>query len=114
MGKPNAHVAIILSISAMLAVLTNFYTYENRYNGPPIRSDGLGYYLYLPAIFIHKDPYFTFLDEPQTKDVTRANYGILQGPAANFGLAGTERGYLNKYPIGTAVMQAPFFFVALE
>lgn len=25
------------------------------YNGPPIRSDGIGYYVYLPAVFLDHD-----------------------------------------------------------
>ncbi|CAN5380068.1 hypothetical protein BH10PSE9_BH10PSE9_09770 [soil metagenome] len=75
----------------------------------PIKSDGWGYYLHLPAVFIYGDAVFAFVDRPEfPKTAERQGDGSWQGlsPLGN-------GGYLNKYPVGTAVLQAPFFLTAL-
>jgi hypothetical protein len=105
--------SLLLVATALLAILINFYTYENKYNGPPIRSDGWGYYAHLPALFIHMDPFFNFVDGPHPKEVTETNFGVSAGAGWGAGLSPVEHGYLNKYPLGTAMLQAPFFLVAL-
>jgi hypothetical protein len=67
----------------------------------PIRSDGAGYYAYLPALFIYKD---ITLKKDDTKDQTIRNF-------AGNPVEGRETRVM-KYPIGTAILQTPFFFLA--
>jgi hypothetical protein len=79
--------------------------------GPAIRSDGWGYYLYLPAVFIYHDLHFSFLKSaslPSEVSHYRAADGSWQGLSSDEGT-----GYRDKYALGPAVMQAPFFFGAL-
>lgn len=82
---------ILMGIMAMLA--TN-YIYKNGYNGPPIRSDGKGYYVYLPSFFI--DHSF----QMQTDEFTPYWYVLENGNV------------VNSYPMGTAILQIPFFLIA--
>jgi len=92
------------------ALVIDLYVYRNGYNWPPIRSDGFGYYLYLPAIFIHRDIFFNFLNDPAFAAAIRADY-----PFSDFnwaGLSELQNGFADKYPAGTAILQAPFFLAA--
>jgi len=70
---------------------------------PIISSDGKGYYAYLPAILIHQDLSFGFVDDYEEKYYIPAH-------RVNFKLK-TENGIVNKYFAGTAVLMAPFFVV---
>lgn len=64
-----------------------------------IRSDGKGYYDYLPAIFIHRDLNFKFREKGF--DVSNTNHNV------------ECNGYtINKYPCGLAILWAPFFATA--
>jgi hypothetical protein len=76
-----------------------------QHNDQVIRADGLGYYNYLPALFIYKDINFEFTDTLQTEfyNHKEANAGIIRQV--------NGKG-VNKYFIGTAVMQSPFFMGA--
>ncbi len=75
-------------------------------------GDTLGYYMYLPAAFIHND--LATLDitnnarkqhlSSDKKDERPEDTGLFRV---------TENGnYVNKYPMGMAVLYAPFFFIA--
>ena len=75
---------------------------------PIIRSDGEGYYLYLPAVFIHHDLTLQWTQPLHTKDdpadpATGEWHGVT--PYRN----GT---YFNKYTIGQAILWTPFFLAA--
>jgi len=70
-----------------------------RSNLPVIRSDGEGYYAYLPAVFLHRDITMRTLVE----DVFRGH------PPAGVTRWGGSRRYLDKYPAGEAMLLAPFF-----
>jgi hypothetical protein len=95
----------IMGIIGIIAV--NFL----RLNFPPIRSDGLGYYLYLPATFIYHDLSLQSIAEIFNKghipDVTPSLWKY-SGPAQ----WENSTNYLIKYPMGTALLMMPFFFVA--
>ena len=66
----------------------------------PIVSDGLGYYLYLPATFIFQDWSYDFVPE-----------GI-SGGNDFFNIRSPKTGHrLNKYPIGVSILQSPFFAI---
>lgn len=81
----------------------------------PVREDAVGYYSYLPAFFIYRDLSFEFMIDD--------NYSYTGGEnvferefnpeeAEVMGFNEIEEGkYLNKYPIGVAVMLSPFYVV---
>lgn len=74
-----------------------------------IVNDAMGYYAYLPAIFIYHDLNYDCLEQPWLKhneDVSGEN-DFKAGFVVKF--KGQE---VNKYPPGVAYFQAPFFFAA--
>jgi hypothetical protein len=76
-----------------------------KHNEQVIRADGLGYYNYLPALFIYNDLNFEFTDTLQTE--------FYKHKEANAGILRKVNGKgVNKYFVGTAVMQSPFFLGA--
>jgi hypothetical protein len=85
----------------ILGVASLYYVYSERLNYPVIRSDGQGYYAYLPAIFIYHDISLRTL-------VTLPLHG---NPPSGAGVwPGTDR-YFIKYPSGEAILMIPFFFL---
>ena len=70
-----------------------------------VASDGKGYYGYLPAVFVYKDPAFNFIKQYE------ANY---YGPESYFDFRNnTDEGKIvNKYFSGLAILWAPFFLMA--
>ncbi len=91
---------IVLCVVALF-VFNNYIKHQDQV----IRADGLGYYNYLPAVFIYKDLNFKFTDTLQTEFYTHreANQGIIQKVNGQG---------VNKYFAGTALMQMPFFLGA--
>jgi len=81
------------------------YTSSTPKNNFNIIADGGGYYSYLPQYFIYNDePNYGFIDR------IKAKY-----PGIQIGLSArkTENGYTNynKYFVGTALLQSPFFLI---
>lgn len=73
-------------------------------NDPIIRSDGQGYYAYLPAVFIYHDLSLNFV-----WDINDTYYRDgLAAPYVNH----TRYGTIDKYFSGTAVLQTPFFLLS--
>jgi hypothetical protein len=68
---------------------------------PVIRSDGVGYQAYLPAL-VDRDFSFETLARREFPEGMPFWTGIRQGPT----------GYVTKYPLGLSLLQAPFFGVA--
>jgi hypothetical protein len=102
------HPAFCLPI--LLALGVDAYVYGNHFNGTAIGSDGWGYYLHLPAIFIYGDPHLAFLNQANLpQDI--AQYRFADGSWQ--GLSAHGHGYLDKYALGPAVLQLPFFLAAL-
>lgn len=62
----------------------------------PIRSDGWGYYSYLPALFDYGDLSFSFSSEAINTNSIWIN---------------ADGNVINKYPIGVAVLEFPFYIV---
>ncbi len=88
----------LLGLGAISAI------YHFRWNYPPIRSDGLGYYLYLPAAFIHHDiTLATTLNEQFAGQIPEGS-GVHKWRRTGK--------YLIKYPLGEALLLSPFFFLA--
>lgn len=94
-----------LLITIILAFLSCFYIYNNGLNGPPVRSDGFGYYSYLSSIFIDGNLSF---------ETAMANVPEGVSPEAAYGMGRhpqTGKMFV-KYLPGTALMEAPFFALA--
>lgn len=70
-----------------------------------IRSDGSGYYAYLPSLFIYDDPTFEKAQQAEAK--------YHQGNVSRNYIFKTRDGaHYNKYFPGLAVLQVPFFLLA--
>ena len=89
---------IFIGITIFFALFSIIYLYQWQVNyRNPIRSDGWGYYSYLPAIFDYHDLSFQFSDSEDVAKCIRID---------------SEGNVINKYPIGTAVLELPFFLIA--
>ncbi len=70
-----------------------------------IRSDGIGYYIYLPSIFIHNDLSLEWtipLRQGQGfQNIEKELYGVRY--------LDKEETFFNKYPIGISLLWFPFF-----
>lgn len=90
-----------ITILFLFVFLINNYigNVDNR-----ITADGIGYYEYLPSIFIHKD--FKRFGKNSNDSCINARIDKLPQyvPFKSF--------KVNKYPIGTSILQLPFFTVA--
>lgn len=80
------------------------FVYATGRAGPPIRSDGFSYYVYLPSWFIFHDTTLAAVARDCCGGEFPAYAAIIRWP-------GTRR-WVNAHPIGVAIMQAPLFAVA--
>ena len=94
---------IFICITAILVIVLELILMNSplRPWARVIYSDGHGYYAYLPAVFIYNDIFMNFTKDPiPWCDFTSISFNIL------------PNGQLfDKYPIGIALMQLPFFLV---
>ena len=92
-------------VTLILAFLCNGFFKDWKF----INSDGMGYYVYLPAIVVDHD---TSLNSAVIKIANTQN----ADPYAQkeyFGMRPqTDNFWIDKYPIGVALVQAPFFLGA--
>lgn len=90
-------------------VLFVFLFVSNNFTGKDdtvILADGKGYYEYLPSIFIHND--FNRHSLPLESD------SVFYGRILNMGSYVDYNGYkVNKYSVGTAVLELPLFLYTL-
>lgn len=94
--RENPGLYIFIALSALLMFFSIVWVYHVKVlNAPKVYSDGFGYYLYLPAI-THGD--FSF--------------GFIEGWEHPFDLVEVEGGLVDKYPVGVAILESPFFFLA--
>jgi hypothetical protein len=100
-----ALVATLLFVSTCAAVSFSWIYGSHLAEGPPIRSDGTGYYLYLPAVILDRDVTMQRTAQRSFGGRTRELQvvGVHRVPPYNR--------YLDKYPIGEAMMLIPFFLV---
>lgn len=98
---------IFFGIISIIAILGMALIYLKQWNSPPIRSDGIGYYAYLPSVFIHNDISMNkFMTE-------RAEHFNEETPDSWSGINKLENGnYLDKYSMGEAILMLPFFLIA--
>ena len=91
----------LVLVAVLLGFLASYQIYSERLKWPVIRVDGYGYYAYLPAIFIHHDLSFETLAREQFGGTIPEKTDIRRYSA-------TGR-YLDKYTVGTALLETPFF-----
>lgn len=89
-------------------VVMTFVSINMKWNGEDwrtvIASDAKGYYSYLPAMFIYDDPNYGFFDAMEKEKYYNENtYTDYRSIA--------EGKIINKYYIGTAVAETPFFLI---
>ena len=94
----------VLGCAAVLSIAGYAFVYGAGRAGPPIRSDGFSYYVYLPSWFIFHDSSLA----ATARDCCGGEFpeftAIIRWP-------GTGR-WVNAHPMGVAVMQAPLFLAA--
>lgn len=95
----------VLLIPVLLGIALGYFAYRvhaiNGITDHAIRSDGTGYYAYLPAIFIYNDLQFDFLDDKKLVNDDGASRVTLENGKI-----------VNKYACGLALLQLPFFLIA--
>lgn len=101
--------AFFISAALLVFVGSIFYPrWEKGQTEAQISWDASGYYWYLPSIFIYHD-----LKEQHFKDDILEKYHPTPDHDFQQGFIEPKSGnYVMKYSIGTAIMEAPFFFVA--
>lgn len=67
-----------------------------------IEVDAVGYYSYLPALFVYQDPNLKFLDSIDNKYISDAT-SLVRITSTN--------GNINRYFIGTAILMSPFYII---
>ena len=92
-----------MTLAVLLGLLASYQIYSQRLKWPVIRVDGYGYYAYLPAIFIHRDLSLETLAREQFGGVISEKTGIRRYAATGL--------YLDKYTVGTALLETPFFLI---
>lgn len=92
-------------VGSELLIIFLFIFLLNNFVGKPeskINGDGIGYYDYLPSLFIHSD--FVRNEKSIVKD------SIFYKRINSLNIYNDYRDKkLNKYPCGTAILQSPFF-----
>lgn len=95
----------ILTVAIIIRVLSIDFSKLDRYI--ITNYDGLGYYMYLPAIFIYNDiTEYEWIDEIDEKYNVVGNDWMFQISKHNNG------NYVTKYLGGVAILQLPFFLAA--
>lgn len=96
------HIGIFAAIATAAFVLTVLFYKIDLFPFEPIHSDGNGYYMYLPAVFVYHDPGMHFV-EGLAEDIS--------GFSGTFFPMDTGQ-VVDKYTMGVAVLQLPFFLIA--
>ncbi len=96
--------AIIIEVVIILIYILLINTKAWKTN-KILKGDGVGYYEYLPSLFIHHD--LIRKDAPARIDSSR--YYRIAKKLVYVKYKGYE---VDKYPVGTAVLQWPFFYAA--
>jgi hypothetical protein len=93
---------VLLVAYIFIHISSNTLWGNKNYEGI-IETDGVGYYSYLPAVFIYQDLSFDFLDQASDHFAKEAKEQIQ---------VHSGHGIANKYFVGSAFLQLPFFFIA--
>ncbi len=102
---PGGRLSRLVIAGATAACLAGYiFVYATGRAGPPIRSDGFSYYVYLPSWFLYHDPSLSAVARDCCGGTFPDYTAIIRWP-------GTRR-WVNAHPIGVAVLQSPFFLAA--
>lgn len=101
--RPRVVPIALCIIAVVLLAVTNNINWGGHWR-TTLQADAKGYYAYLPAILIHNDLHFSFLEEAESVG-SNANL-FFDYRVAPTGVP------VNKYWCGTALLQSPFFAVA--
>lgn len=97
----------LLSLLAILLIGFHYYNemdHRSRWEElKGFQSDAIGYYVYLPATFIYQDLKYQYADKVNQEYPGRWFVQYSEDDQGN---------RFQKYPIGTALMEAPFFLIA--
>lgn len=93
---------LLVDIIILIVLIFSINNYIGR-DYDNIKSDGIGYYDYLPSIFIHGD--INRKDHPK-----KSNPQLYERVNQIHSYLDYEDGSVNKYPVGTALLQTPFFY----
>jgi hypothetical protein len=105
-------VAAVVAFVAAVAIAAATWIYAGHltyYGGQPIRSDGFGYYVYLPAVFLDHDLTLrktgarSFNGDPS--NIPGVNWVRTAVPAGEPG----QHEPFDQFAVGEAVMMLPFF-----
>ncbi|MBX7202251.1 MAG: hypothetical protein K1X77_04200 [Bacteroidia bacterium] len=92
-------------LSALILLLTTInLNWPEKYSPSVIEADAKGYYAWLPAVFIYQDIHFGFFDTVEQKYLTPETW-------FDYRLQ-VNRQTVNKYSVGTAFLELPFFLAA--
>ena len=100
----------IFFLALALFAFAGSWIYHLEHPILPIWSDGLGYYSYLPSYLIYHDLSMESLYEP-TRYYDYPSQGLDLHPGEGFLRHPATGRYLIKYPLGTAVLEFPFFLL---
>lgn len=98
----------VLAFLAVFFIVSGLYSKQWWQQSRQI-GDGLGYYVYLPSVLIHRD--LGVYDKtmaalrkytPSAPDFSADIYGFRKSPIGKLA---------NKYPVGPAILQGPFFMI---
>ena len=99
-----SRLALFLVVVIGFIVSTNLHWGKDHWT-QVLKVDARGYHAHLPAIFIYQDLQFNFFEELEMKTYFRPNITYEYRTH-------TPNGTVNRYFVGTAVLQAPFFLIA--
>ena len=101
-AKEKLHIGIFAGIAVLAFLLTAVFYGIGFFPFQSTHSDGNGYYMYLPAFFVYHDPGMHFLDQ-LAEDIS--------GFSGTFFPMDTGQ-VVDKYTMGVAILQLPFFLAA--
>lgn len=101
--KKDYRILIFAGIAVISFFLTVCFYETGLFRMSPIHSDGNGYYMYLPAAFVYQDLGMHFAAE-LPEDIS--------GFSGTFFFIEETGQYVDKYTMGVAVLQMPFFLLA--
>ena len=92
-------VIVLVAALAIAGYVATYAHYLDLNLYPVVRSDGVGYYAYLPAWIIDHDP--------SLRHVVTVDFGSQN--IASLNLQPSTGSYLDEFPVGEAIMLLPFF-----
>lgn len=95
---------VLWALAAVLLAVTNNINWGGEHWRTVLQADAKGYHAYLPALVVHHDLHFGFLEMADSLSSTPAlRYEYRTAPTGDT---------INKYWCGTALLQAPFYLAA--